>query len=68
MRTTIDIQDSLIQEILKTTGAKSKKNAVETALREYIRTIHRKKLASLIGNYHDFALDIADLKEMRDEQ
>ena len=49
MRTNIDIEDSLLQEAKKWTGAKTKKETVEIALKELIRIKKMKNLAGLRG-------------------
>ena len=37
MRTTIDIENDLIHEVMKKAGVKTKKDAIVTALRDYLR-------------------------------
>ena len=49
MRTNIKIDDKLMEEAIKLTGAKSKKEMVNRALEELIRTEKIKKLRSLRG-------------------
>ena len=65
MRTTLDIDAELIEKVVKTTGAPSKKKAIETAMKEFLRTKRRKELSDLIGNYEEFGLTPKDLKKMR---
>jgi Arc/MetJ family transcription regulator len=65
MRTTLDIDAELIEKVVKTTGAPSKKKAIETAMKEFLRTKRRKELSDLIGNYEEFGLTLKDLKKMR---
>ena len=67
MRTTLDIDEKLLDRVVATTGAASKKKAVETALREFLRSRRREELASMIGNYEDFALTPKELQKMRRE-
>ena len=67
MRTTLDIQDDILREVLTASGVSSKKKAVESALREYIRFKHRQKLMQKIGNYDDFNLSLKDLEDARNE-
>ena len=43
MRTNIDLDDALIAEALRATGAKTKKAAVEEGLRLLIRLAHQKR-------------------------
>ncbi len=65
MRTTLDIDAELIKKIVKTTGTKTKKKAVETAMKEFLRAKHREELSNLIGNYDELALSLEELKRMR---
>lgn len=64
MRTLIDIQDSLMRDLLKETKAKTKKEAIVTAIKTYISLKRRERLTSLIGNYN-FGYTAQDLKIMR---
>ncbi|MEO6813506.1 MAG: type II toxin-antitoxin system VapB family antitoxin [Ginsengibacter sp.] len=49
MRTNIDIDDKLLEDAIKWTGFKSKKETVNHALEELIKLEKRKKLLSLRG-------------------
>ena len=64
MRTLIDIQDELMEDLLKEAGVKTKKEAIMIAIKAYLNQKKREKLASLIGNY-DFGYSLEDLKEIR---
>ena len=68
MRTTIDIENDLIHEVMKKAGVKTKKDAIVTALRDYLRYKKIEELKGLIGNYEDFDLTLDDLKTMRNER
>ena len=65
MRTTLEIRDDIMHEILLAAGTSSKKKAVETALQEYIRFRHRQQLIQKIGNYDDFNLTLEELEKSR---
>ena len=65
MRTTLDIDAELVERVMKTTGARSKKEAIGIALREFLRTKHRNELSGLIGNYEEFGITLRDLERMR---
>ena len=65
MRTTLDIDAELIEKVVKTTGAHSKKKAIEIAMKEFLRVKRRKELSDLIGNYEEFGITLKDLKKMR---
>ena len=49
MRTTVTIDESLVRELLKFSGAKTKTAAVAFAVKEQIRRAKLKKLAGLLG-------------------
>jgi Arc/MetJ family transcription regulator len=65
MRTTLDIDAELIEKVVKTTGAGSKKKAIEIAMKEFLRAKRRKELSDLIGNYEEFGVTLKDLEKMR---
>lgn len=65
MRTTLDIDGELIEKVVKTTGARSKKRAIEIAMKEFLRAKRRKELSDLVGNYEEFAVTLKDLEKMR---
>ncbi|MFH1671973.1 MAG: type II toxin-antitoxin system VapB family antitoxin [Pseudomonadota bacterium] len=68
MRTTIDIENDLIHEVMKKAGVKTKKDAIVAALRDYLKYKKIEELKGLIGNYEDFDLTLDDLKKMRNER
>ena len=68
MRTTIDIDDEILKEVMEKSGAKSKKNAIVTAMKGYLRLKRREELKNLIGSYDKFNLDLKDLRKMRNER
>jgi Arc/MetJ family transcription regulator len=49
MRTNIDIDNNLLNRVLELSRAKTKKEAVENALKEYLRILSQKELLSLRG-------------------
>jgi Arc/MetJ family transcription regulator len=49
MRTNIDIDDALLAEAMRLTGAKTKKATVEHALRKVIELERRKSILELYG-------------------
>ena len=65
MRTTLDIDAELLEEVVKATRASTKKKAIEIALKEFLRTKRRKELSDLVGNYEEFAVTLKDLEKMR---
>lgn len=67
MRTTLEIDPELLTKVVQATQAKSKKQAIEIALNAFLRSLRRKELSDLIGNYNDFALTLDELNRMRRE-
>ncbi|MBF8268103.1 MAG: Antitoxin of type system, VapB [Dehalococcoidia bacterium] len=49
MRTTVDIEEGLLEELVKLTGEKSKKKALNKALEEYIRRKRIQELRAALG-------------------
>jgi Arc/MetJ family transcription regulator len=49
MRTTLAIKEEILEEVKSLSGAKTKKEAVEKALEEYIKRRKSKKLIGLEG-------------------
>jgi len=64
MRTLIDIQDDLLEDLLKESGTTIKKEAIILAIKTFLNVRRREKLAALIGNY-DFGYSLKDLEKMR---
>lgn len=66
MRTTIDLDDELVAAVVEESGQRSKKAAIETGLREFIKGRQRKRLIEMIGS-EEFAIDMTldDLRKMR---
>ncbi len=57
MRTTIDIQQDLLEEVMSLTGAKTKNQAVNEALRSQIKRAKRKRLLTRKGTI-DLNIDL----------
>ena len=55
MRTTLDVDPKLLEDVLKATGQKSKSKAVNKALEDYIRRIKIAELRAMAGK-----IDIED--------
>ena len=49
MRTNIDLNDVLIEQALRLSNAKTKKEVVEQALEDFVRMLQRKQLLELRG-------------------
>jgi len=52
MRTNIDIDDDILKEVQRLTGAKTKREAVDLALRELVARYRRLGLLRLKGKVH----------------
>ena len=65
MKTTIDMPEGLLEEAMKFTGAKTKREAVVTAVERFNRLKRLERLnARVRGQFKDFMTQ-ADLKAMR---
>ena len=66
MKTTVDIPDDQLKQAIKFTGAKTKKEAIVTAIVDFN---HRQRLAKLVGQlgtFEDFMTQ-KDLRTMRED-
>jgi Arc/MetJ family transcription regulator len=68
MKTTIDIDEVMLKKAMEASKSRTKKDAIVTALKEYLRLKKRQELKNLIGNYTDFDLTLDDLRKMRHGQ
>ena len=50
MRTTLDLDDDLVREALRETGARSKTDVIEMGLRALLERAARQRLKALYGN------------------
>jgi Arc/MetJ family transcription regulator len=64
MKTLLDIQDKLMNELLKEADTTVKKEAVILAIKTFLEVKRRERLAALIGNY-EFGYSLEDLERMR---
>jgi hypothetical protein len=53
-----------MSDLLRETNAKTKREAIITAIETYLNLKRREKLASLIGNY-DYGSTVEELERMR---
>jgi len=66
-KTTVVIDDKLINEAIKIVGARTKREVIEKGLRELIKTRNRETLRKELGTYDiNFSLD--ELKRLRNEE
>ena len=67
MKTTIDIPDKSLREAIKHTGAKTKRDAVVTAVNEFNRRRRHEEMAErLHGSFPDF-MSQENLRRMRQD-
>lgn len=64
MRTHIELQDDLINQVISLGGFKTRKAAVNQALEEYVRLLKRKQLLKLKGKVK-WEGDLDQLRENR---
>lgn len=64
-RMMVEIDDRLLEEAQRLSGARTKKAAIEAALRELVRQRRSRELARLAGKV-DIALTRRDLRAMRE--
>ena len=67
MKTTIDIPEEELREAIKYTGAKTKREAVVYAIRDFNRRQRLAKLAKMLGTFDDFMTQ-DDLEKMREDR
>ncbi len=67
MKTTIDIPDKELREAIRHAGAKTKKDAVIYALKDFNRRRRLSELAKMLGTFENF-MEQEDLKIMREDK
>jgi Arc/MetJ family transcription regulator len=66
-KTTVFIDDKLIEEAMKVSGLKTKKEVVTTGLEELIRRKNLEALRQELGTF-DLALSLDELEKLRNDQ
>ena len=66
MKTTVDIPEKALQEAMAHAGAKTKREAVVTAIEEYNRRRRLARLAQDLGTFQGF-MSQQELDELRSE-
>ncbi|MFN3466229.1 MAG: type II toxin-antitoxin system VapB family antitoxin [Candidatus Brocadiales bacterium] len=64
MRTTLDIDVKLLEEAMRLTRAKSKKETIDVSLKELIRQRRRERLLSRLGRFR-LDLTLKKLERLR---
>lgn len=67
MKTLIDIKDTLLDDLLRETKAKTKKEAITTAIEAYLNLKRRERLIALAGNY-EIGYTLEDLEKTRADE
>lgn len=67
MKTTIDIPENELNEAIRHTRAKTKRDAVVYALKDFNRRQRLAELAKVLGTFKDF-MTPKDLKVMREDK
>ena len=67
MKTTIDIPDEDLKEVMRHTKSKTKRDAVVFALKDFNKRQRLAGLAKMLGTFKDFMTQ-ADLKTMREDK
>jgi len=63
-KTTVEIDEKLLEKAMQLSGAKTKKKAIEYGLRELIKSINRDLFKKELGTF-DIDLTSEDLEKMR---
>jgi len=66
-KTTVVIDDKLLDEAMRVSGAKTKKQAITIGLQELIRRKNLEALRQELGTF-DLALSLDELEKLRNEQ
>lgn len=64
MRTTIEIPEELLEEVMKLTGAMTKSQAIKLVLEEKIAQTKRKRMITMKGSI-DLDLDLNGLRDIK---
>ena len=63
MRTTINIDDKLMNAIMKSTGVKNKTEIINKALADYLGKLNRECIMDAYGKF-DFDLDVSEFRNL----
>ncbi len=66
-KTTVIIEDKLLDEAMKVSGAKTKKEVINTGLKELVRLKNLEALRQELGTF-DLALSLEELEKLRSGQ
>jgi Arc/MetJ family transcription regulator len=66
-KTTVQIDESLLEEAIKATGAKTKKEAIEAGLRYLVQRKNREALRQELGTF-DIDVTLEELERLRNAE
>ncbi len=66
-KTTVEIDEKLLERAMRLSGAKTKKKAIEYGLKELVRSINRDQLKKELGTF-DIDLSLKELEKMRKDE
>ncbi len=66
MKTTVDVPESELQQLLVYTQAKTKREAIVHAIREFNRRKRLAELTGILGTFEEF-VDADELEKMREQ-
>jgi Arc/MetJ family transcription regulator len=69
MRTTVNVDDELFEELMNVSGAETKTEAVRTAIAEYVRQKRKRRLLAMRGkvNVEDNLEELRELDRLRED-
>ena len=67
MKTTVVIDDDLLDEAMRASGAKTKREAIEAGLQELVRRQNLQLLREELGTY-DIGLSVEELEKRRHDE
>ncbi len=63
MATNLDLDDRLIRQAVKAGGHRTKREAVNAALREYVQALHRRDFFAMTGEFPDLPENARGLRQ-----
>jgi hypothetical protein len=67
MKTTVDIPDKELLDLMRVTAARTKRDAILQAIREFTRKRKLSEVAKLLGTFTDF-MSQDELRRMREDR
>ena len=67
MRTTVDLDEKLVREVMNLLGVKTKRQAIRRSLEALVQQQKRERLRTKLGNF-ELDLSLEELKRMRQDE